>query len=616
VQDWHSARGGGSISIRPHRFVENINSLGGLRYMSVKLNTCTRLVAISAGLLLLCGCDGDLFALKNDKVIHTSADTAEPLIDKAAGIGVKTVNDPLTVTDDVWVGDQSIRMRRGQPLPVKFDSENGFNLVSAGPMSLAMVATQIAGTTNIPVRIGDMQLDPGATSAAATAIPAPSPTSGTGDVNSMAAASQILGGDSSENVKSTTSLSFRGPLSGFLDQLASQFDVSWRYDGQGIYLYRYETQNFNVEAMPAISSIDDNFDASNSSSTSSSSNGGATSPTDAVKQSSDLKTNLDYWKEVEGSVKNILGSDGAINPMPSSGVITVTARPNKLAQVARYLDEENRRLGRQVAIDVAVYDVTLQDTNSYGLNLQAVFGGEFLKRALGKNADSTIAASGPSVPADPSGLTAGGLSFALLGRGWSSVNGTQDSVAQALSTVGNVAVLTRSPVVTLNNRPASRKIALNTSYISSSTTTLTPSGNSTIAQTTVTPGSFSTGFTLQLLPRLLEDGRVLLQYSIDLSDLVTLQSITQADPNGGTDIVAQLPTLDNKVFVQQAVMQEGATLVLSGFERTTNNDNGNGVGAATNWLMGGISNNTKREQLVIAITPHEVTPQPGSLQAP
>ena len=58
---------------------------------------------------------------------------------------------------------------------------------------------------------------------------------------------------------------------------------------------------------------------------------------------------------------------------PSDGTITLTATPSDIKKVARYINEQNMRLSRQVAISVKVLQVQIADNDTYGLDLKATF---------------------------------------------------------------------------------------------------------------------------------------------------------------------------------------------------------------------------------------------------
>ena len=58
---------------------------------------------------------------------------------------------------------------------------------------------------------------------------------------------------------------------------------------------------------------------------------------------------------------------------PANGTISITATPNDIAKVAKFINEQNARLSRQVAISVKVLQVNIDDSDQYGLNLTAAF---------------------------------------------------------------------------------------------------------------------------------------------------------------------------------------------------------------------------------------------------
>ena len=200
---------------------------------------------------------------------------------------------------------------------------------------------------------------------------------------------------------------------------------------------------------------------------------------------------------------------------------------------------------------------------------------------------------------------AGQISVALLGKDWS-LNG----VIRALSRLGNVTTVARAPITTLNNRAASRKITTDQAYVASITSNV--SGTSGTTSTSITPAVVSDGLTLQVLPRILDDGRILMQYSLKISALQSISQFKTASDDSTTPNTVQTPQVSNKAFLQQAVMQSGSTLVLAGFDQDRQTGDTAGIGSAYNWLLGGgIRNSHERQMLVIAITPREVTPSRG-----
>jgi type IVB pilus formation R64 PilN family outer membrane protein len=165
----------------------------------------------------------------------------------------------------------------------------------------------------------------------------------------------------------------------------------------------------------------------------------------------------------------------------------------------------------------------------------------------------------------------------------------------ALSSQGKVRRKTSASITTLNNQPVPVQVATQQGYLASVSTTNTANVGS---QTSLVPGTVTTGFNMTLLPHLLDNGTVLLQFYTNISSLLQLQTVQ----SGGQQI--QTPNVDTRNFLQRVSMKSGETLVLSGYEGTDDNLAQQGVGKPTNYLLGGGYDGTRqREVIVILITP-------------
>jgi type IVB pilus formation R64 PilN family outer membrane protein len=103
---------------------------------------------------------------------------------------------------------------------------------------------------------------------------------------------------------------------------------------------------------------------------------------------------------------------------------------------------------------------------------------------------------------------------------------------------------------------------------------------------------------MNLLPYVLPDNNLLLQYSINLSSLLRLRQIS----SGGNTI--ESPDIDSSIFSQKVRLHSGETLVLSGFEQTVDNGTKQGVGNPNNIVLGGgMSTDNSHEVIVVLITP-------------
>ncbi|NTU76210.1 MAG: hypothetical protein HGA90_00080 [Alphaproteobacteria bacterium] len=471
--------------------------------------------------------------------------------------------DPLTVSDKVWAGGTSMRLRRGMPLPDKLEGRRGVTVVSDTPMSLADIANTIGAQTAVPVRVASGAADGGSNGTpAAGAMP----------------------------------LSYEGPLSGLLDQVAGFYGINWRYDGSSINFSRYETRVFVIEALPGSQTVKDGMKEAQANTTTSSSGGvslsGNASSTNSLTQSSEMNVEIKVWDELTQTVSSMLGGVGTVVSAPSSGTMTVTTTPELMRPVAQFVEQENKRLSRQIGINVEIYKVELTEGSNFGFNFNDVM----MKVGNFKSAFSGIDGA-------PTSITGGGqLGVAILNPGQ---NPRVSGLFEALSTLGDATRVAQFPMTTLNNRPVSRRVGQDTSYVASLSSITTANVGT---QTTITPGVIPEGFSLQLTPRLLDDGRIMMQYSLNIIDVVELKTFasdgTTSSSSGATTGLVQLPVTANRVFVQQSLLKSGATLIIGGYDDEKATQSSRGVGHPLNFLLGGGQNSsTTRSMLFMAITP-------------
>jgi type IVB pilus formation R64 PilN family outer membrane protein len=103
---------------------------------------------------------------------------------------------------------------------------------------------------------------------------------------------------------------------------------------------------------------------------------------------------------------------------------------------------------------------------------------------------------------------------------------------------------------------------------------------------------------MSILPHVLANGTVMLQFSTDISALRQIRTVS----SNGTSI--ESPELDTRNFLQRVAMKSNETLIISGFEQTDDNLEKRGVGAPANYLLGGgFKAKSEKEIIVILVTP-------------
>ena len=467
--------------------------------------------------------------------------------------------DVIRIKDDIWLGDTSdVEYEGDKPLPSYLETNDGITLVSNRPITLYEIGNTISQITSIKMRFA-AQLEGPAKAAADKNAPTISKVG-----SKWSDTSRML-------------VSYKGSLSGLLDEVCSYFGVWWKYENGEIYIYKYTTKTFTLYTLPTKPSM--------TSSVSSSSGGG--SITSGV-------SSIDLWGNIVTAVKSMLGSGSSLITDPSSGTLTITATPVEIKKVAKFVHEQNVRLSRQVAISVKVLQVEVKDVNGVGFDLDAAF-----KDRTGSGGSVSLGeVFTPNPLSDQTQQPNAGISMKILG-GDVSVS----AAMQALATQGTTTLVTSGTVTTMNNKPAPIQVIKTQNYISEYTKTNNGTVNGDASwDTTVETEEIETGFTLDVLPRIMDHGRLMMLFSLNLSNLLSLDKIYL----GGSEESGYIqdPIIEERGFVQEVALKSGETLVLSGYERVETSSDKEGLGAINNMMLGGhhVSEKT-RSILVILLTP-------------
>lgn len=557
------------------------------------------------------GCTGMLSAIKKDSAADTAR--ADSLMGKVReGDNRAKDSDGVVVSNQLWLSGSTIKVAPSNLLPGVFDEHASFD---GSVDSLRGFADRLMRMTHLAVKVS-----PGADEAAMRATQSGNALVNAGAPNGggpmpplptgMLQSPPVQGRHNDIGIMQSQSTPLHlvyahGDLRGLLDMAAARFGVSWKYQDGAIVFFYTDTQVFQVSAIPGDSKLDASVisGSSNSGGLSGGSGGGGSGSTSASggsggtgggsssspSISSDNSTNigmnaeLSVYSGLVAGIKAMLSPAGSVVPSPATGSMTVTDTPEVLERVGEFMAQQNRVLSRQILVNVTVLSVTLSADDSYGIDWNAVY------QTLGTRFN--IANTFTSLP----GLSESpGQVAATVITPNSRASGTTAMIS-ALSDQGTVRRKTSAAVTTLNDQPVPVQVAEQQSYLAqvSSTATLNVG-----TQTSLTAGTVSTGFNMTLLPHILDDGTVMMQFYTNISSLKSLDSVTS-----GTSTI-QVPTVDTRNFLQRVAMKSGQTLVISGYEGIADNGTQQGIGNASNYALGGGYNGQRsREVIVILLSP-------------
>ena len=385
---------------------------------------------------------------------------------------------------------------------------------------------------------------------------------------------------------------FNGNLTGLLDAVTAKLNLSWRWTGDRVEIYRYETKMFRLNALPGQTDVSSNLDTTSSSLGSEGGGGGSGGGSSGggggeggVKASSgsttSMSSSMEIWKEVEDAVKGVLSDKGKMSMTPSAGLITVRDTPGVLRQVEAQISEFNRIYSRQITMNVEVYAVERNSSDDTSINWN-------------------LAWSNAGIPVETTQNFSGSPGSFTLGVNGGPFGGSS-VIFSALSTIGKTTLLTSVPVTTLNGQTVPVNVSRDRAYVASVSSTVNGSDTGGGTTSTITPGVVSEGFSMNVMPRILEDNNVVIRYAVDLATIEGITTFTSPDGQAAV----QLPQRAVRNFLQNVKVKSGQTMVLTGFQQTIGSQNSQGPGSPGAWFLGGSKTaSAGNRTLVIVITPY------------
>ncbi len=439
----------------------------------------------------------------------------------------------VQINQGYYFGDgQTIPLPREIHLPANF--QQNVTLVTP-PLYLYQIADKVAQVAALPVKLGTLLQQ------------------------KQQNAQTQQQGNLMEKTGDLYAVDYQGSLRGLLDRVAAHYGVGWVYRHGEVVFELYITRTYTLDSLPG--SITAQTVISNQSSTGTGSGGAAGmavgGATSNSAQSITANTTDSEWTDVQANVKSMLSADGHVVANENAGTVTVTDTPSVITRVDEYMAGINQSLSRQVAITVHVYSLEINNIGDNTFSLNLVFND--LKQqwsagvtGLTPSFDTTGNSSLTTTILNTAGATNG-----ALGQ-WS---GTQ-LLMNILSQYGKVSLVTSGSGYALQGQPLPIQVTETQGYLAESQTTTSANVGATNA---LIPGQVTTGFSMIVTPLIMANRQMMLQYTIDLSTLNSLTTISNAQGE------IQVPDVSSRRFLSRVKMNSGATLVLAGYEQTGNN---------------------------------------------
>jgi type IVB pilus formation R64 PilN family outer membrane protein len=471
------------------------------------------------------------------------------------------------VSDEYWFGDTAVPVEPEITEPTVLREPMMFR--RQYPVSLQMVAEYVSNNHGVPVDISADAVESAGTNSY--------------DASQFVASRGGMAGAGGGGVGLFT-IQYEGDLRGFLDQVAARTGNSWKYRNGRISIFNLETRTFQIHALPGMASVESTITNQSSGSEGGGGEGGGSSgggggASGSSSSTTSMNTEFEVFESTATTIKSMLTVKGKVQAAPSTGSITVTDVPGVVERVAEYVADLNSRLTKQVVIDVRVYNIDLEDTDGTGINWDTVWQTLNGRYQLGAQMLGSV----------PQG--AGSIGIQVIDPGHNYF-GSQ-ALVQALAKQGKLSIQTSASFATLSNQPVPVQVGEQTGYVASAQTTLAGQGG--FAQTSITTGSVTTGFSMNLLPVVIDNHEILMQMSLNLSSLRDLRSIESGS------LRIESPSIDSRQIMQRVKITSGNILILSGFEQERLRSDAQGIGDPKFTLAGG-SRRSERKRSVLVVT--------------
>lgn len=374
-----------------------------------------------------------------------------------------------------------------------------------------------------------------------------------------------------------------GTLRSWLDHLSLASGYAYKINDNHISWHRMMTATFDIMAISGSRNHLVGTSKSGGGSSGQQNSGGSSGGASA--EFSNNQASLSIWQELTDLLTSIVSAEGTFFVSEANTSITVKDFPENVRTIETIIDEFNQRLSAQVILDVQIISVTLDGDRADGIDWNLVK----------TNTDTVLTFSHGLGGLNDDINTTGGTPTtfsAIASEDGRSYWAGSEMFIKALEQQGNVSVVTSPRAVTLNNEVAEIRINLNTSYLASSSSTISDD----IIETELTPDVVTDGFTMYLLPKIdVLNREIYLQFSTTVAELQKLSKIET-----GRNLIQTPQVQDTKVNTRTR-LKSGETLLITGYQQYfASSDNSDHFGID---LFGRRSSRSKKHEVIVLLTP-------------
>ncbi|MFD2178859.1 pilus (MSHA type) biogenesis protein MshL [Veronia pacifica] len=362
------------------------------------------------------------------------------------------------------------------------------------------------------------------------------------------------------NVAGSISLSLKDvTVSEALDVVADIYGYQIEKQGKLIQVYpaTMRTETFPVDYLQLKRSGRSGISVTNGIVQNSSSDNSSSDSDIAAASGTEINTTSesDFWSQLQSTISAMVGKeDGhSVTVSPQASLLTVSAYPDELREIKRYLKISEKRLKRQVVLEAKILEVTLNDGYQQGINWQNI------TRSIGSGGISFATSVGNEFGNAVSSALGGETTLTIT-------DGQFKSVLSFLETQGDLNVLSSPRVTASNNQKAVIKVG-GDEYFVTDISFSDAKGENAKSGPNIKLTPFFSGISLDVTPQIDENNGVLLHVHPSVVDVKTELKTIKA----GDNQEFKLPLAKTSVRESDSVIHanSGDVVVIGGLMKTS-----------------------------------------------
>jgi len=368
-------------------------------------------------------------------------------------------------------------------------------------------------------------------------------------------------------------------------------------DRQLIRVRKQETRLFQVDYIRATRATQGSNAVQISSGNSGTPSAGSSGSSGAAQGSEMTVTNsstINFWADLSDQLKSMVSPGGTFTINSLAGMVLVKDSHRNVETIGQFLTGVMANVVRQVDIEVEIYEVGLTKNNQLGVNWQYVAsklaattipGNLNLGSGGGLIVQNPVYGAPPGAPAVQAQFQSGGLT----------------AVVAALNEQGNLKIVSKPRLRTLNNQPAVVRVGEDLPVFSQQITQ--SPGTPPVITTNETVQTITIGTVLSITPQVASSGMITLDITPAVSRLVS----TAMSASGNTSA----PVIDIRQASSLVRVRDGATVVMGGLVQDSATSTHRKIPILGDIpLLGkafsGDYSTSEKTELIFFITPHVV----------